>query len=167
MPPSRGGGWCFPFKRQDSSGSGSGSDSNKVGSKRFCAIDKSRRDKSSSNSKNGSKRNSGGQTLQVQGQGWWKRDQNKTAHTKTNWTMMLKWSTQGRGALRILQSTASSRPAESFVAASSARSHRYKYMEYSNAKDGDEDFVNFLTDDNNDKDLSDVEVVERANPKSR
>ena len=49
-------------------GSGSGSDSNKVGSERSRAIAKSRRGEISSNSKNGSKHNSGSRTLQMQGQ---------------------------------------------------------------------------------------------------
>ena len=50
-------------------GSSSGSDSEKFGSKISRAIAKSIRGKRSSNSKNGSKRNSGGRTLQVQGRG--------------------------------------------------------------------------------------------------
>ena len=50
-------------------GSVNGSDSDKVGSKISWAIAKSRRGESSRDIKNGSKRNSGGQTLQVQGRG--------------------------------------------------------------------------------------------------
>ena len=50
-------------------GIGSGSDSNKVVSKRSQEIDKYRIDNRSSDIKNGSKRNSGNQTLQVQGRG--------------------------------------------------------------------------------------------------
>ena len=49
--------------------SGSGSNSDKVGSKRSGAIAKSRRGESSSDSKNVLRGNSGGQTLQVQGRG--------------------------------------------------------------------------------------------------
>ena len=49
--------------------SGSGSDSNKVGSKRSQAIAKYRRGKSFNNNENGSNQNSGGQNLQAQGQG--------------------------------------------------------------------------------------------------
>ena len=47
-------------------GIGSSSDSDKVGSMRSWAISKSRRGEISSDSENGSKRNSGGRTLQVQ-----------------------------------------------------------------------------------------------------
>ena len=51
------------------SGSGSNIDSDKVVSKRSHAIAKSRRDEISSDGENGSKQNSGGQNLQVQGRG--------------------------------------------------------------------------------------------------
>ena len=50
-------------------GSGSGSDSDKVDSKRSRAIDKSRRVKISRDIENVLKRNSGVRTLQVQGRG--------------------------------------------------------------------------------------------------
>ena len=50
-------------------GSVSGDDSDKVSSKRSREIAKSRRGEKSSNSKNGSKHNSGGRTLQVKGRG--------------------------------------------------------------------------------------------------
>ena len=46
-------------------------------------------------------------------------------------------STQGSGAPRILQSTASSRPAKRSASASSARRHRYNYKDNSNEDDGD------------------------------
>ena len=45
-------------------------------------------------------------------------------------------STQGSSAPRILQSTASSRPAKRAVAASSVRRHRYNYRDNSDAEDG-------------------------------
>ena len=46
-------------------------------------------------------------------------------------------STQGSGAPRILQSTASSRPAKRYAAASSARRHRYNYRDVSDAEGGE------------------------------
>ena len=56
-----------PSSDKRGSRSDSGSNSDKVGSKRSQAISKSRRDKISRDSENGSKRNSGGRTLQAQG----------------------------------------------------------------------------------------------------
>ena len=64
-----GGGAVAPSSGKRGRVRGSGSDSNKVGSKRYREIAKSRRGESSRNRKNGSRRNSGGRTLQVQVQG--------------------------------------------------------------------------------------------------
>ena len=58
-----------PSSSKRGRGRNSGSDSDKVGSKRYRTISKSRRGESSSDSENVLKRNSGGRILQVQGQG--------------------------------------------------------------------------------------------------
>ena len=61
--------YVAPSRRKIGSVSGSGSERDKVGSKRSGAIAKSSRGKSSRDSKNLLKRKSGRRTLQVQGQG--------------------------------------------------------------------------------------------------
>ena len=76
-------------------------------------------------------------------------------------------STQGSSAPGILQSTVSSRPAKRATAASSARRHRYNYRDDSHAENGSKDFVASPLADNDDEDLRDVEVVEKAKPKSQ
>ena len=52
-----------------------------------------------------------------------------------------------------------SSPAKRAAAAFSARRHRYNYRDNSDAEDGDKNFVASPSDDNDDKDISDVEVV--------
>ena len=74
--------------------------------------------------------------------------------------------TQESGAPIILLSTTSSRPAKRDVAASSVIRHRYNYKDGSNVKDGDYEFIASSLADNDDEDLSDVEVVEKYKPKS-
>ena len=74
-------------------------------------------------------------------------------------------STQGIGAPVIVHSTASSGPAKIAAVASSLIRHRYSYRDDSNAEDGDEDFVAFRPAEKYNKDLSDVEVVEKSRPK--
>ena len=76
-------------------------------------------------------------------------------------------TTQGSGAPGILQSTTSSRPAKIAVAAYSIRRDRYNYRYDSNTEDGEEEFFDSPLTDNNEKDLSDVEVVENPKPKSQ
>ena len=78
----------------------SGSNSEKVGSKISQEIAKYRRGKSSSDSKNGLKRNSGGLTLQAQGQGWQPRGWKQASHTKNRKTMILKYWEALREAVR-------------------------------------------------------------------
>ena len=51
------------------------------------------------------------------------------------------------------------------MAAYSMRSDRYKYRENSDVEDGNEDFAASLPSDNDDKDLSGVEVLEKSKPK--
>ena len=74
-------------------------------------------------------------------------------------------STQESGAPRILKSNASSSPAKRAAAPSYARRHRSNYRGDSDAEDGDDNFVASPLDDNDDEDLSDIKVVEKARPK--
>ena len=74
-------------------------------------------------------------------------------------------STQGSGAPGILHSTASPNPAKRAAASSSTRRHMYNYRDDSNAEDGNKEYVAYTLDDNDDKDFSDVEVVEKSKPK--
>ena len=74
-------------------------------------------------------------------------------------------STQGSGAPGNFQSIVSSRTAKRAVAESSTRRHRYNYRNNIDAEDGNKDFVAYPPADNDDEDLSDVKVVEKANTK--
>ena len=74
-------------------------------------------------------------------------------------------STQGSDAPGISQSIALLRPAKRAATESSARRHRYNHGDDSDAEDGDEDFVASPPAENNDEDISDVEVVEKSEPK--
>ena len=74
-------------------------------------------------------------------------------------------SAQGSGAPGISHSIALLRPAKRAATESSARRHRYNRRDDSDAEDGDEDFVASPLAENNDEDLSDVEVVEKSKPK--
>ena len=76
-------------------------------------------------------------------------------------------SAQVSGAPEILHSTALSRIAKKVAAASSARSHRYNYRDNSDAEDVNDHFVASPLSENNDKDLSEAEVVGKSNPKSQ
>ena len=64
-----------------------------------------------------------------------------------------------------MQYTASSRHDKRSKAASSERRRRYSYRENNDAEDGDNNFAASPPADNDDKDLSDVKVVEKAKPK--
>ena len=76
-------------------------------------------------------------------------------------------STQVRSAPGTFQSTASSRPNNRTVTASSERRHRYNYRDDNNAEDGKYDFFAYPQSGNNEEDLSDVKVVEKSNPKNQ
>ena len=74
-------------------------------------------------------------------------------------------SAQVSGAPGIFQSAASSSTIKRAASASSTRRHMYNYRDDSDAEYGKYEFIAYPLDDNDDKDLSDVKIVEKSKPK--
>ena len=87
--------------------------------------------------------------------------------SKLHIPILLGRCTQGSSAPGILHSAVTERPAKRATAVSSVIRHRYNYKDGSNVKDGDYEFIASSLADNDDEDLRDVEVVEKAKPKSQ